>query len=303
MSKHSDYAQSKIYTQLNKEELLKKLNHSHLTSTEFAEIVTYKNKERGSNKTCSRKTVENYIKKICAQSEKELNTNDLKDKHGSYILIPEIHNLLLVLFTTQSFDGRHKRKPISVIELDSKILETIELYLDEQTLAKIKCNSAYERAHFENKLYKNINKEFEIAINHIFSCEPITRFGLLLNFYNFISNFNKEQTHLEKEIIAAQNNLLRKEQSILGETFWSQEFTHQSLEGLLINLIVERLNIHYIDTFYNLVCDTDDVEKTIIENLHEQLIVNPAISTINSESRKNIDKIKAEIKKINPSFE
>lgn len=199
MGRRSDYkSESNDMDKIKHDaELIKnKIGKEPLTTEEIATYLSAygnsqvgkKNKQR---KPLVKKTVENYIKRICKDSEGLLEKKDFMSD-DIFIIKPEFQQLLLTIIDTNYFDGRKNQRLLGYREeLFRTLIKNIECYAQETDKKLIKDNPSYINAYLESELSKKLNNELTILLRNLYHSDPMVRFTMMKHVIEEFVRLNK----------------------------------------------------------------------------------------------------------------
>lgn len=226
---------------INAEEVKEKIGKQSLTTEEIAIYLT----EYSKGKPIGKKTIENYIQKICKDSNGLLAKSDFMIGN-IYVIRPELQGLLLTILNTNYFDGRKNQRLLRYREeLYRDLIKNIDNYLNTDEKELIKESSMYVNALLESELTKKLNNELIVLMRELYHADSLVRFRMMKYVIEDISRLRKWVARTDTKIMSgklvysaqAEADSKSEEGKYLKEIIRSD-----SLEEYIIKILANKAN-------------------------------------------------------------
>lgn len=245
------------------EDVEKKFGKENMSSAEFA---VYLCKVKGlALGEITEKTVKNYIKAICEESDGRLSVSDFKHdpaKPGSkYEFKPQYHTLLITLMATDYFDGRHNDRKLSTRgDLYLQLITNINKYLNDGDKRIIKSNPTYVNAMLERHLSEHINQQLVSLIRTMYHSDPVLRYQLMIEFLSSITNLRKWMDRLDCNAISTRMVYAHELDQLKDALYQKGLFESIDLDEFLIKFLA--LRVHNKD--YEYISDNEELSPAAV---------------------------------------
>jgi len=184
MARTTNY-QGKAYTEDEKislDKIKSKVNKEPLTLKELAIYLSnFGNSfdENGVRKNVDVRTLTNYIDKICTMSDGQISKESFK-KGRSYLIQPEYHGFLLVLFDNNTFDTRQNDRKVSYRKkIFKSTVNNINEYLVDSDKSIVKESSLYINELIESELTNRLIHILSSLMKSVFHADPMIRYQIM----------------------------------------------------------------------------------------------------------------------------
>lgn len=216
-------------------------------SLSAAELAIYLSGCRSLSSEFTEKTVKNYIKAICDESDGLLSINDFKhdpSKNGSkYEFKPEYHSLLLTLMDTDYFDGRRNDRKLSTrTELYGQLVNNINRYMSDIDQKVIKKNPVYTNAVLEQHLSKYISNELTALLRTLYHSDPVKRYQLMIEFLNSLLSLRKWMDKVDSEMMSTRMVYAHELNGLKDAIYQQGLFKSVNLDEFIIKFMALRIH-------------------------------------------------------------
>ncbi|MFR4810827.1 MAG: hypothetical protein ACLUAH_10230 [Clostridium perfringens] len=206
------------------------------------------------------KTVKNYIKTICEQSDGRLSVNDFKHdptKVGSkYEFNPKIHTLLITLMATDYFDGRHNDRRLSTrSDLYLQLITNINRFLSDYDKKIIKSNPTYVNAMLEMHLTEHINHQLSSLLRTMYHSDPVLRYQFMIEFLSSITNLRKWMDRMDCNAMSTRMVYAHKLDDLKDALYQKGLFESIDLDEFMIKFLALRMH----NTEYEYISDDEEL--------------------------------------------
>ena len=187
MGRQSDYTIKEDKKEISLEDARCKLGKKAMSPADFVPLL----KERR-DYTVDEKTIRNYIKDICQESQGILAPTDFqKGKNKAYRFQSSYNELLLTLMATDYFDKRKNDARVSTRALSyEQLLNNIDM-LPEELQKTIKDHPTYMSAKIECELYERVLIESGTLLGELCSVDPLMRYHFMYDFLSLLIRFRR----------------------------------------------------------------------------------------------------------------
>lgn len=195
------------------------------------------------------KTVRNYVKEICDNSQGLLCTNDfLQSDNCKYEFKPRYHGLLLTLMNTDCFDSRkNDRKVRTRSKRYKKLVENIEAYLSDSDKEVVKSIPAYINAALEGYLSYHINSELSVILRTLYHLDPVVRYEFMLDFVRHLAAFRKKVNRADSRSFSTKIVYSHELDGQKDASYQKGMFESITLDRFLINYLALLVHDHSYD--------------------------------------------------------
>lgn len=207
------------------------------------ELAVYiKGKQK--RKSCTRRTIDNYIKNLCNMSNGLLKIEDFK-KNEDYFFEGKSLKFLLTIINTGYFGNRKKNPTLKDREkIYNQLLKNVKEYLDEEDEKLLKSYPEYLNAQLEAAFTKHLNRELYAMNNIMYHAEPTIRYQLMVEALDMIVKLRRWMQ--EWDITISENRLLFADdiESYKRALKEEGEFSKASFEMRIIELLADKIHNH-----------------------------------------------------------
>lgn len=220
---------------------------------------------KSSHDVISDTTVKRYIGKLCKLSNGRLKKNDFQKKiNGSitYIIRPELQELLIALFDTDYFGAQGKPKAGVDVEqqLRAQLAENITTYLNEDLQSIFTPTAPYLNARMEAHLTEKINNEIRGMLAAIRTSEDLVRYQLMLEMEDRLVALRRWMNEWNVRANAIRKEFASNEEERLDAKLRQGKFRHKQIQDLMIDYILAVNN----GVKFEFISEEEEVERATV---------------------------------------
>lgn len=197
---------------------------------------------KSSGNVISDKTIKRYIEKLCKMSNGKIKPSEfMKTVEGTdtYIIEPEVQELLVAMFDTDFFGAKGKPKTGVDVEqrLRAQLAENVEIYLNEDIKKQVKLAPQFLNARLEAILMEKINNEIRGMFSTIQESDDTIQYQLMLETLDRLVAIRRWMNEWNTRVNLIKQEFAKTEQEKQDVKDKTGLFRHKQLQDILIDVI------------------------------------------------------------------